>query len=243
MNVLAIGAHGDDNEAFCAGTLAKHSKRGDKVFMCVVTDGSGRPKGDPAEIARLRKIEAKAAADLIGAEMIWLEIPDGFLTLNDETRHKFIETIRATNADYIITHPPDDYHPDHTVTSQLVMQAAQVARTSNYPSQYAPIRKFVPVAFMAAEFGLNFVPQDYVDITDVWDIKVQMLLKHVSQHMPGPTYDPNFVLPTNSEDVGIVRAARVMSEFYGLGCGVRFAEPFRWWNAANRVVPRRMLPE
>ncbi len=243
MNVLAIGAHGDDNEAFCAGTLAKHSKRGDKVFMCVVTDGSGRPKGDPAEIARIRKGEAKAAADLIGAEMIWLEIPDGFLTLNDETRHKFIETIRATNADYIITHPPDDYHPDHTVTSQLVMQAAQVARTVNYPSQYAPIRKFVPVAFMAAEFGVNFVPQDYVDITDVWDIKIQMLLKHVSQHMPGPTYDPNFVLPTNLEEVGIVRAVRVMSEFYGLNCGVRFAEPFRWWSAANRVLPKRMLPE
>jgi len=243
MNVLAIGAHGDDNEAFCAGTLAKHSKRGDKVFMCVVTDGSGRPKGDPAEIARIRKDEAKAAADLIGAEMIWLEVPDGFLTLNDETRHKFIETIRATEADYIITHPPDDYHPDHTVTSQLVMQAAQVARTSNYPSRYEPLRKFVPVAFMAAEFGLNFVPQDYVDITDVWDIKVQMLLKHVSQHMPGPTYDPNYVLPTNLEEIGIIRAVRVMSEFYGLNCGVRVAEPFRLWSAANRVVPKRMLPE
>src|ERR1044071_12886 len=102
MNVLAIGAHGDDNEAFCAGTLAKHSKRGDKVFMCVVTDGSGRPKGDPAEIVRIRKAEARAAAEVIGAELIWLEVPDGFLTVNDETRHKFIETIRATEADYII---------------------------------------------------------------------------------------------------------------------------------------------
>jgi hypothetical protein len=50
-------------------------------------------------------------------------------------------------------------------------------------------------------------------------------------------------LPTNLEEIGIIRAARVMSEFYGLNCGVRVAEPFRWWSAANRVVPKRLLPE
>lgn len=243
MNVLAIGAHADDNESFCAGTLAKHSRRGDKVFMCVVTDGSGNPNGDPAEIARIRKTEAQSAANLIGAELIWLAIPDGYLTVNDESRHHFIETIRATNADYIITHPPQDYHPDHVATSQLVMQAAQVARTANYPSKYQHVSKAVPVAFMAAELGLDFVPQDYVDITDVWDIKVKMILQHLSQHMPDQGYDPTYTLPSDLESIGIVRATRVMSEFYGLGCGVRYAEAFRWWSAANRVLPRRMLPE
>lgn len=243
MNVLAIGAHGDDIEAFCAGTLAKHARRGDKVVMCVVTDGRGRPMGDPDEIASIRKGEAQAAADIIGAELVWMAIPDGGLAVNHETRHHFIEVIRATLPDYIITHPPQDYHPDHTATSQLVMEAAQVARTSNYPSKYPPIRTFVPVAFMAAEFGVDFVPEDYVDISDVWDLKLKMLLEHRSQHMPGPKFDPNYVLPDDPETLGIVRASRVMTEFYGLGCGVRYAEPFRWWRAANRILPKRMLPE
>jgi LmbE family N-acetylglucosaminyl deacetylase len=242
MNVMAIGAHGDDIEEFCGGTLAKHGRNGDRVFMCVATDGSGRPKGDPAEVARIRKAEAQASADLIGAELVWIGAPDGYLTINHDTRHQFIEAIRASEPDYIITHPPQDYHPDHVATSHLVIEAAQVARTSNYPSKYPPLRKQVPVAFMAAELGIDFVPEDYVDVSDVWDVKVKMLLQHRSQHMPGPTYDPDYQLPDNLEELGIVRAARVMSEFYGLGCGVHHAEPFRWWRAANRIVPRRLLP-
>jgi LmbE family N-acetylglucosaminyl deacetylase len=242
MNVLAIGAHGDDLEAFCAGTLARYARAGDKVVMCVVTDGRGRPMGNPDEIAAIRKAEAQASADLIGAELVWMGIPDGALMVNDDGRHQFVEVIRGSNADVIITHPPDDYHPDHNATNQLVLDAAQVSRTSNYRSAFPPVRKSVPVAYMAAEFGINFVPEDYVDVSDVWDIKVKMLLQHRSQHMPGPTYDPQYVLPDNTEQIGIVRAARVMSEFYGLACGAAYAEPFRWWRAANRIVAKRLLP-
>jgi LmbE family N-acetylglucosaminyl deacetylase len=99
----------------------------------------------------------------------------------------------------------------------------------------------MPVAFMAAENGVNFDPEDYVDISDVWDLKLKMLLQHRSQHMPGPTYDPNFVMPEPMQ-LGIVRAARVMSAFYGLACGAAYAESFMWWRAANRIVPKRLLP-
>lgn len=241
MNVLAIGAHGDDLEAFCGGTLALYRRAGHRVVMCVVTDGRGRPQGDPDQIAAIRKDEAQASADLIGAELVWLAVPDGDLVVDEPTRHKFIEVIRETSADVILTHPPQDYHPDHNATSQLVMDAAQVARTTNYRSRLPPIRKTVPVAFLDAEFGINFEPEDYVDISDVWDVKVEMLLKHKSQHMPGPAYDPDFVLPP-AEDNAIVRAARIMSEFRGLACGARYGEGFRWWRAANRVVAKRMLP-
>ena len=58
MNILAIGAHGDDIEVQCGGTLAKAAARGDNIFMCVVTDGRGRPKGDPDEIAKVRHQES-----------------------------------------------------------------------------------------------------------------------------------------------------------------------------------------
>jgi len=241
MNVLAIGAHGDDLEAYCAGTLALYRQAGHHVVMAVATDGRGRPQGDPAFIAATRKSEAQAAADIIGAELAWLGIPDGELTVDRDTRHVFIELIRRTNADIIFAHPPDDYHPDHNAVNQLVMDAAQVARTTNYKSSYAPIRKPVPVAFMDSEAGLNFAPEDYVDVSSVWDIKIQMLLQHKSQHMPGPMYDPNFVMPP-LDDNPIIRAARVMSEFRGLACNARYGEAYRWWRAANRIVAKRLLP-
>ena len=241
MNVLAFGAHADDLEAFCGGTLALYARSGHKVVMCVVTDGRGRPQGDPAQIAALRKKEAQASADLIGAELDLLAVPDGELTVNDATRHLFIEAIRRAAPDVIITHSPDDYHPDHNATSQLTMDAAQVARTTNYRSALAPIRKPVPVAFMDTEFGIDFVPEEYVDISAVWSVKQEMLLQHRSQHMPGPQYDPDFVMPPPEQNA-IIRAARVTSEFRGLACGAGYGEGFRWWHAANRIVAKRMLP-
>nr|MBP6298228.1 PIG-L family deacetylase [Anaerolineae bacterium] len=69
MNILAIGAHGDDLELFCGGTLARFAQRGDHVFMCVVTDGRGRPKGDPHEIAAIRRAESEVSAAVVGAEL------------------------------------------------------------------------------------------------------------------------------------------------------------------------------
>src|SRR5690348_10714125 len=108
MNILAIGAHGDDLEEFCGGTLALFSQAGHHVAMCVVTDGRGNPQGDPEQIAAIRKAEAQASADVIGAESVWLAVPDGDLHVDDDTRHLFIETIRTVKPDLIITHPPKD---------------------------------------------------------------------------------------------------------------------------------------
>lgn len=240
VNVLAIGAHGDDLEMFCGGTLARCAERGDHVVMCVVTDGRGRPKGDPDQIAAIRKAEAQASANVIGAESAWLGIPDGGLTVNDETRHLFIELIRRTRPDVIITHPADDYHPDHRNTNRLVLDAAQVARTANYPSQYPPHRGAVPVAFMDAERGINFIPEEYVDISPVWEKKVAMLDCHVSQIM-GEGYDPNFVMPP-PELNEFHYYIKALAGFRGLSCNVRYAEGYRWWQAAGRLVPYRILP-
>ncbi len=239
-NVLAIGAHGDDLELFCGGTLARCAERGDKVYMCVVTDGRGRPQGDPDQIAAIRKAEAQASADVIGAELIWMAIPDGGLMFNEESRHQFIEVIRRTKPDVIITHPADDYHPDHKTTSRLVMDAAQIARTANYPSQYEPHRLVVPLAFMDAERGIGFIPEEYVDVTPVWEKKLAMLDAHISQQMP-QQYDPNYQPPAPEDNV-FHYYAMALSGFRGLACNVRYAEGFKWWQAANRIVTRRILP-
>jgi LmbE family N-acetylglucosaminyl deacetylase len=157
-----------------------------------------------------------------------------------EARHPFIETIRRTKPNIIITHPTQDYHPDHRATSQLVMDAAQIARTQNYDSDYPPHREIMPVAFMDGEMGINFLPEDYVDISDVFETKIQMLMQHRSQLMPDH-YDPDFVVPPNDQNP-FYRMAETMSGFRGLACGARYAEGFRWWRSANRIVTRRVLP-
>lgn len=240
MNILAIGAHGDDLEVQVGGTLAKCVARGDEVFMCVVTDGRGRPKGDPDEIAEIRKGESQESADVIGAELIWLGIPDGGLRVTDAYLHKFVEAIRLAKPDLILTHPDKDYHPDHRYTHQMVLDAAQLARTRNYPSQLEPHRATVPIGFYEDPRGLRFLPEEYVDISETFEKKVAMLSKHRSQMMPD-TYDPNFEMPPRDENP-MMRMIEIQSSFRGMQCGVRYAEAFTWWKSLNRVVPRRLLP-
>ena len=240
MNVLAIGAHGDDIEVQCGGTLAKYAARGDTVFMCVVTDGRGRPQGDPDQIAQVRRAESQASANVIGAELVWMGIPDGGLKVNDEYLHQFVQVIRQTKPNIIITHPPEDYHPDHRYTSQLVRDAAQLARVRNYPSDLPPYRETLPIAFMDGVLGLDFQPEEWVDISDVFDKKAEMLSQHVSQMMPD-SYEPDFVPPPPEENP-FMRMIEIQSGFRGMQCGVRYGEAFVWWRSLNRIVPYRVLP-
>ena len=83
MNILAIGAHPDDLDISCGGTLLRFRRTGENVVMCVVTDGRAHPLGNPEEVSARRRQEAQASADLIGAELVWLGFPDGRLTDDD----------------------------------------------------------------------------------------------------------------------------------------------------------------
>lgn len=240
MNILAIAAHADDIEVQCGGTLAKCAARGDSVHMCVVTDGRGRPKGDPDMIAAVRQKEAQASADVIGAELHWLAIPDGGLRYTDEYMLQFVNVIRTTKPNIIITHPQDDYHPDHRYTHQMVLDAAQLARVRNYPSDLPYYRERVSIAFMDGVMGLSFIPEEWVDITDFFDTKAEMLSKHVSQFMPDH-YDPDFVVPPPDQNP-MMRHIMIQSQYRGMQCGVGYAEAFTFWRSANRIVPYRILP-
>ena len=91
MRVLAVGAHPDDLEILCGGTLAKCPTQGHHVTMAVATNGEvGSPSLPKAEIAEIRRAEAQAAAALIGADFIWMNHPDEFLFSNRETRLNFL---------------------------------------------------------------------------------------------------------------------------------------------------------
>jgi LmbE family N-acetylglucosaminyl deacetylase len=241
MNILAIGAHPDDLEVGCGGTLARYREAGEHVVMCVVTDGRSHPIDNPDRIAAMRRAEAQASADIIGAELLWLGIPDGSLAHDLPAKRRFVEVMLQVQPDIILTHPPDDYHTDHNTTSRLVMDTIQMAWAPPAGIQGEPVRKQVPVGFMVSAVGLNYVPDDYVDITSVWQTKLDMTAQHRTQYLPGPEYNAS---PDDQEldQTYLFRLTRVMAEFYGLACWSKYAEPFRWWRAADRIVPRRLLP-
>lgn len=234
MNVLAVGCHPDDLEIMCAGTLAKYAARGDKVFMCVVANGNvGHRTIGKEEIARIRAAEAKASADIIGAELIMLDVDDLFVRSNDmEQRRKLVDVIRFAKPDVIITQPPQDYMDDHEETSRLVYEASMAATVGHYPTEYPFYEKLTPIYYMEPLWCVNSLPEEYVDITDVIDIKTQMLACHESQHAWLREHD----------GLDVVQDMRVMNRFRGIQCCTGYAEGFTSMRQMHKLTTKRLLP-
>ena len=242
MNILAIGAHPDDIEINCAGTLAKYAKRGDKVFMATATNGNiGSATLPMDEIARIRKAEAAASAAHIGAEYICLDYDDEMFYEDKAARIKFINLVRYCKADIILTHNPEDYNPDHELTSKIINDIAVMIPIAKIPTEAPPYDRIPAIYYFETANGLGFIPQEYVDITDVMDIKMAMCHEHKSQD--------TWMKDNYTETVGQQKESsyfenvRIAAKYRGMQCGVEYAEGFRIANDAYRIRPRRLLPE
>ncbi len=182
MNVLFVGAHPDDIETFSGGTAALYAEQGHKVFFCVATNGNvGSSTLPKDEIAAVRHEEAKTAAGIIGAELIWLGFDDEFLIDSVETRHAFIEAFRLARPDVIFCHWREDYNPDHSISGMIVDECAHMGTIPNIKTTTQPTDKIPHVYFIDTLAGVNFIPEIYVDITKTFAKKVEMVAAHASQ--------------------------------------------------------------
>src|SRR5438105_1024516 len=164
MRILAIGAHPDDVEILCAGTLARGRARGDEIVICVATNGDvGSMDTPPPQVAAIREAEARASAAKIEAELIWLGYPDEFLYPDHETRMRFIEMIRAARPDLILTHAPNDYHQDHRTVSELVFVSSFIAAVPHVQTPSNRHAQISPIYYMDTLAGVEFLPSEYVD--------------------------------------------------------------------------------
>lgn len=184
MRVLAFGAHPDDIEFRMAGTLLKMKQRGDEIFMCVATNGNiGSYQYTKAETASMRHKEAQASADYIGATLLWLNEEDEFIFDNEKTRLKFIEAVRVARPDVILAPPPfKDYNQDHDITGYMAFEARVLASVKAIKTEHE-VMGHVPAMFYCTPMGYSdsYHPQYFVDITDVFNGKVDMFMCHDSQ--------------------------------------------------------------
>lgn len=183
MKMLIIGAHPDDCEIDCGGLAAKYIAAGHQVRFLSVCDGSGgHHELNRNEIAARRWGETRAVAALLGIEYDVWNIPDCELVPDLYTRERMIRYIRAYQPDIMITHRPNDYHPDHRNTSLLVQDAAYLLIVPNCCPE-TPALKENPLIMYCSDNFHNpvFVPDVVVDIDDVIEKKLQALDCHVSQ--------------------------------------------------------------
>jgi len=237
LTVLCASAHPDDIELQCAGTLIRYVKEGHKVFMAVACTGNvGSKIHTGPEIEAIRAGEAKKAADIIGAELIMLGYKDADIWLDHPHWLTYVDLIRRTNPDVILTHDRDDYVHDHTNVGELVYRAAIWASVANIPECKLPPIDHIPSVFYFETIGTTRVapPDHYVDITQEFDQKMLAFKQHESQH--GDFLEKQFGVKDWFEAMEIVNKMR------GFQCGCKYAEAFRVVQTWPNHKPYRLLP-
>jgi LmbE family N-acetylglucosaminyl deacetylase len=163
MNILAIGAHPDDIEYGCAGTLVKYADRGHRIHLMILTGG------EEGGSSKERQHEQSAAAEIIGAQHVfWGGYRDTQLPLNKELIDKIEEVLAEVKPDLILVNHGDDTHQDHRILTKATMSATRYVRN---------------VLFFEVPTTQNFNPQVFVDISDTLERKFQVLKAHESQVM------------------------------------------------------------
>jgi LmbE family N-acetylglucosaminyl deacetylase len=163
VNILAIGAHPDDIEFGCGGSLIKYTLKGHRLFLLVMTGGG---LGAPAETRRTEQLTSR---EILGAkEIFWGGYTDTHLRVDAELIRKIEEVIAAVKPEFIFCNFPDDTHQDHRHLAQAIMSATRYVRN---------------VLFYEGPTTQNFNPQVYIDISDTLDRKIEALQAHRSQVM------------------------------------------------------------
>jgi LmbE family N-acetylglucosaminyl deacetylase len=233
MNILAVGAHPDDLEILCGGTLARYANAEHAVTMAVLTNGNmGHPDVEPSEMARIRKAEFESAAALIGAAAIWMDVDDE-MSVNDlETRLKMVDVIRQAAPDVILTHCEQDYHVDHRNTSLLVSDASPLACVHNIKRRLPQLDKQPLLYYFDTLGAVNFLPREYVDITSSIETKKAMYQCHKSQ-------DEWMRTATGFDITDVIES---VAKVRGYAAGVRYAEGFVRAEAWYKGTTERVLP-
>jgi len=196
MNILAVGAHPDDIEYGCAGTLIKYRRQGHNIFLCVVTNGSA--KDDP----EMRKKEQREAARLMDAkDVFFLEHVDTEVACSRQLIMDIENVAREVKPDFAFVPYPDDTHQDHRALAQAVI-----------PASRSLIKN---VLYFEGFSSINFNPTVYVDVGDVLEYKLACLEAHKSQ-----------VMNTYVHERSIVDVARSTAHFRGIQARVKSAEAF-----------------
>ena len=237
MNIVCVGAHQDDIEVNCLGTLLKYKKKSSvSITNVTVSNGDKGGQYDPSipygEIARIRIGEATKVAEALGGRFICMGQSDEYIRDTDEARNQLVDILREAKADIVFVCPPVDYNTDHMITSQITFHAVMLASVRTIFTEHDPLSQTPVLYYMDAVAGLEWQPTHYVDISDVYEEKCRLISLHESQMLNIKTW----------EGMDLIQYSTIMSTFRGLQCQVKHAEAFKPALAWPRVRAGNYLP-
>jgi len=230
-SILTVFAHPDDAETMAGGTLLTWVHQGDRITICVITDGD-KGTSDPndtseAVVARRRVEQARAAARL-GAEVIYLGFEDGMLQPTLEVRREVVRVVRRVRPDVVVASDPTLWfrhglyinHPDHRAAGQAVVEALYPAVKKHLIFPELLAEGLQPHVVEEVWLGPTDEPDQWIDIAPVLDEKIALITEHASQFEPTATR------------TAFTRMARSVGEPRGLAA----AEAFRTLHLAASTI-------
>ena len=221
LDILAIGAHPDDVELSCSGTIAKEIAAGKKVGILDLTRGELGTRGS----AEIRDKEAAAAAKILGVSVREnLAFADGFFTNDKEHQLKIIEVIRKYQPDIVLCNAVDDRHIDHPKGSKLASDACFLSGLRRIETELngVPQKEWRPKQVYHYIQWKNIEPDFVVDISDFIDIKEKSVLAYSSQFYNPDSNEP----PSPITSKNFIESVQYRAKDLGRIVGVDYAEGF-----------------
>lgn len=221
LDLLAFGAHPDDIELGCGGTLLTHVAQGKKIGLIDLTLGELGTRGTP----EIRLNEAADAAKILGASVREnLRMADGFFA-NDETHQKqIIRILRKYRPEIVLCNAPTDRHPDHGRGGQLVKHAAFLSglRKIETEDEGHPQAPWRPKALYHYIQFYDLKPNFLVDISGVMEQKIASYQAHKSQFFDPQSKEPETLIskPDFLENI------RGRARYFGQYIRAQYAEGF-----------------
>jgi len=221
LDILAFGAHPDDIELACAGTLMVEKGNGKKVGIIDLTQGELGTRGSAA----IRKQEAAAASKIMNIDVREnLALPDGFFKNDEVNQRLVIAAIRKYQPEIIICNAPEDRHPDHGRASQLVEDAIFLSGLRKIET----IDNGVHQQVWRPHFVFNYIQDRYlhpnfvIDISGVIERKIAAIKAYGTQFVNPDLDEPQTYISTPDFLEGIINR----SKMYGKMIGVKYAEGY-----------------
>jgi N-acetylglucosamine malate deacetylase 1 len=217
VDILAIGAHPDDMELICGGTLVRANMLGRSTGILDLAAGEMASRGTPD----LRAREAAQAAKVMGVSVREnLGFPDGGIQNTPDTRAKVAVVIRRLKPKIVITHSQHGRHPDHPTVAQLVRDACFVAGLKKVAPEFAPHRPLKVIHALSFRED-NQKPTFVVDITESFEKKLEAIGCYASQF--GDAVQAGEVYPNGEPLNDLIRHH---AAHYGSLIRCRYGEPF-----------------
>jgi LmbE family N-acetylglucosaminyl deacetylase len=206
-NILAIGAHSDDIEFGCAGTLLKRKLAGDNIYLLIMScsDNINTVTGEKITVKENSRKEAQRSADLIGAELIFLNFISNHIPFNLESVTEIEKIIVSKKIDEVYTHWAGDTHQDHINTLNATMAASRLIKNV-YCYEQVPLPRITSIYPVANLF---------VDITEFFNKKIECCSYHESQ-----------IEKYNKINFSLLENLEILAKYRGNQVGVKYAEAF-----------------